>query len=61
LQVIGLIGGPSATIPNQQVACVQHTSDPRELGAGGPERPAILSKTTPTNLMALNPRKDPLA
>jgi len=55
------MGGPSATIPNQRVACVQHASDPCELGAGGPERPAILFKTTLTNLMALNPREDPLA
>jgi len=55
------MGGPSATIPNQRVACVQYISDPYELGAGGPERPAILSKTTSTNLIALNPREDPLA
>jgi len=40
---------------------VQYASDPCELGAGGLERPAILSKTTLTGLMALNPREDPLA
>jgi len=40
---------------------VQHASDPYKLGAGGLERPTILSKTTPTNLMALNPRENPLA
>jgi len=40
---------------------VQHVSDPRELSAGGLERPAILFKTTLTGLMALNPREDPLA
>jgi len=40
---------------------VQYVSDPCELSAGGLERPAILSKTTPTDLIALNPREDPLA
>jgi len=40
---------------------VQYVSDPCELGAGGLERPTIFSKTTPTDLMALNPREDPLA
>jgi len=40
---------------------VQHTSDPCELSAGGLERFAILFKTTPTDLIALNPREDPLA
>ena len=61
LRVIGLMGGPGTTIPHQRVAYVQHISDPRELGAGRLERPAILSKTTLTGLIALNPRKDPLA
>ena len=61
LQVIGLIGGPSATIPHQRVACVQYISNPYKLGASGLKRPAILSKTTLTSLMALNPREDPLA
>ena len=40
---------------------MQYISDPRELGAGRLERPTILSKTTLTSLMALNPREDPLA
>jgi hypothetical protein len=40
---------------------VQYISDPRELSAGGLERPTILSKTTLTGLIALNPREDPLA
>ena len=40
---------------------MQYASDPRELGAGGLERPTILSKTTLTSLIALNPREDPLA
>jgi len=40
---------------------VQYTSDPCKFGAGGLKRPAILFKTTLTNLMALNPREDPLA
>ena len=58
---MGLMGGPSTTILNQRVAYVQYASDPCELGAGGLERPAILFKTTPINLIALNPREDPLA
>jgi len=61
LQVIGLVGGPSATTPNQRVACVQYASDPREHGAGGLGCPTILSKTSLTGLMAFNPREDPLA
>ena len=40
---------------------MQYTSDPRELGADGLERPTILSKTTLTSLTALDPREDPLA
>jgi len=40
---------------------MQYISDPYKLSAGGLERPTILFKTTPTNLMALNPREDPLA
>jgi hypothetical protein len=55
------MGGPSTTIPHQRVVYVQYTSNPRELSAGGLERPTILSKTTLTGLMALNPREDPLA
>ena len=55
------MGGPSATILNQRVACVQYASNPCELGAGGLEYSAILFKTTLTNLIALNPREDPLA
>ena len=61
LQVIGLIGGPGATTLYQQVVYVQYASDPRKPGAGGLERPTILSKTTSTSLIALNPREDPLA
>ena len=40
---------------------MQYASDLCELGAGGLERPAILSETILTNLMALDPREDPLA
>ena len=61
LQVIGLIGGPGATILYQRVVYVQYTSNLYKLGAGGLERPAILSKTTLISLIALNPREDPLA
>ena len=61
LRVIGLVGGPSATILYQRAAYVQYTSDPCKLGAGRLERPTILSKTTLTGLIALNPREDPLA
>ena len=61
LRVMGLVGGPSATTPNQRVACMQHASDPREHGAGGLGCPAILSKTSLTGLMAFNPKEDPLA
>ena len=60
LQVRGLVGGPGATILYQRVVYIQYTSDPRELGAGGLEHPAILSKTTLTSLIALNPREDSL-
>ena len=55
------MGGPSATILYQRVVYIQYTSDPYKLGAGRLERPAILSKTTLTSLIALNPREDPLA
>jgi len=55
------MGGPSAIILNQRVAYVQYVSNPYKLSAGGLERPAILFKATLTNLMALNPREDPLA
>ena len=61
LQVIGLVGGPSATILYQRVVYIQYTSDPYKLGASGLERPTILSKTTLASLIALNPREDPLA
>jgi len=40
---------------------MQYVSDPCKLGASKLERPTILSKTTSTGLMALNPREDPLA
>ena len=61
LRVMGLVGGPGATTPNQQVACVQHASDPREHGAGGPRCPAILSETSSIGLIAFDPRENPLA
>jgi hypothetical protein len=40
---------------------MQYISNPCKLSAGGLERPTILSKTTLTSLIALNPREDPLA
>ena len=60
LQVIGLIGGPSTTIPTPQVACLQYTNDPYKPGASGPEYLTILNKTL-TDLTALDPKEDPLA
>ena len=61
LRVIGLVGGPSATILYQRAAYIQYARDSRELSASRLERSAILSKTTLTGLIALNPREDPLA
>jgi len=40
---------------------MQYISDPCELGASRLEYPTILSKTSLTSLIALNPREDPLA
>jgi len=40
---------------------MQYISNSYKLGTSGLERPAILSKTTLTGLIALNPREDPLA
>ena len=61
LRVISLVGGPSATIPNQRVAYIQYISDPCEYGAGGLGCPTILFKTSLTGLIAFNLREDPLA
>ena len=61
LRVIGLVGGPSTTIPNQQVAYMQHVSDPREYSAGGLRCPTIFFKTSLIGLMAFNPRENLLA
>ena len=54
------MGGLSTTTPTPQVACLQYISNPHKPGASGLECPAILNKTL-TNLIALNPKKDPLA
>ena len=40
---------------------MQYISDPYKLSASELERPTIFFKTTLTNLIALNPREDPLA
>jgi len=40
---------------------MQYISNFYKLGASGLERPTILSKTTLTGLIALNPKKNPLA
>ena len=61
LRVMGLVGGPGATTLNQRVACIQHASDPREHGAGGPKCPTILFETSSIGLMVLDPRENPLA
>ena len=60
LRVIGLIEGPSTTTLILRVACLQYISDPHKPDISGPEYPAILNKTL-TNLITLNPKKDPSA
>ena len=54
------MGGPSTTIPTPRVACLQYASDPYKLSTSRLKCPAIFNKTL-TNLIALNPKKDPLA
>jgi hypothetical protein len=60
LRVIGLMGGPSTTTLTLQVVCLQYISNPHKPNTSRLEYPAILNKTL-TDLMALNPREDPLA
>ena len=55
------MGGPSATILHQRVVYVQYVSNPYKLSASRLKCPTILSKTTLTSLIVLNPREDPLA
>ena len=57
---MGLVGGLSTTIPTLQVVCLQYASDPYELGASGLECPTIFNETL-TNLIALDPKENPLA
>ena len=61
LRVIGLMGGPSATILNQRVVCVQYISNPRKYSAGGLRCPTVFFKTFLTSLIIFNPKEDPLA
>ena len=49
LQVIGLIGGPSTTIPHQQVACVQYISNPCKLIALNSREDPLAQATAPYN------------
>ena len=57
---MGLIGGPSTTILILQVAYLQYVSDFYKPRASGLEYPVILNNTL-TDLIVLNPKKDPLA
>ena len=57
---MGLVGGPSTTTLIPQVACLQYISDFYKPGASRPEYPAIFNETL-TDLIVLNPKKDPLA
>ena len=57
---MGLVGGPNTTTPIPQVACLQYISNPYKPGTSRPEYPAIFNKTL-TNLIVLNPKKNPLA
>ena len=60
LQIMGLVGGPSATILILQVVYLQYISNPCELSISGLECFAILNNTL-IDLIVLDPKKDPLA
>ena len=57
---MGFVGGPNTIILILQVACLQYISDPYKPGISRLKCPAILNKTL-TDLIILNPKKDPLA